>query len=127
EYFTIAWNALEGLVAIVAGAIAGSISLVGFGIDSFIEVTTGSVLLLAGLLLNALSGWWWADPAAALIMVPIIAKEGFEGLQGKACDDCGSCAASVIRSSLVGEKVRRERRWTSAGETPARELVRSTR
>src|SRR5713226_5784820 len=45
EYFTIAWNALEGLVAIVAGAIAGSISLVGFGIDSFIEVTSGSVLL----------------------------------------------------------------------------------
>jgi hypothetical protein len=45
EYFTIGWNALEGLVAVVAGAIAGSISLVGFGIDSFIEVTSGSVLL----------------------------------------------------------------------------------
>src|SRR5258708_2276469 len=45
EYFTIAWNALEGLVAVVAGAIAGSISLVGFGIDSFIEVTSGTVLL----------------------------------------------------------------------------------
>src|SRR5437660_10052948 len=45
EYFTIAWNAVEGLVAVVAGAIAGSISLVGFGIDSFIEVTSGSVLL----------------------------------------------------------------------------------
>jgi hypothetical protein len=45
EYFTIAWNALEGLVAVVAGEIAGSISLVGFGIDSFIEVTSGSVLL----------------------------------------------------------------------------------
>src|SRR5713226_7609606 len=45
EYFTIAWNALEGLVAVVAGAIAGSISLVGFGIDSFMEVTSGSVLL----------------------------------------------------------------------------------
>src|SRR5882724_3505471 len=45
EYFTIAWNALEGLAAVVAGAIAGSISLVGFGIDSFIEVTSGSVLL----------------------------------------------------------------------------------
>ncbi len=189
EYFTIAWNALEGLVAVVAGAIAGSISLVGFGIDSFIEVTSGSVLLwrmsvdadmqrrelnerralqvvgvcflflasyiayesamdlwsrrapehsipgivlacislvvmplltrakrevghalgsaamhadakqaafctylsailLAGLLLNALFGLWWADPAAALIMVPIIAKEGIEGLQGKACDEC---------------------------------------
>jgi len=189
EYFTIAWNALEGSVAVVAGAIAGSISLVGFGIDSFIEVTSGSVLLwrmsvdaevhhrelnerralrivgacflllaayiayesaldlwsrrapehsipgiilacvslivmpllsrakrkvgralgsaamhadakqtefctylsavlLAGLLLNILFGLWWADPVAALIMVPIIAKEGIEGLQGKACDEC---------------------------------------
>ena len=189
EYFTIGWNALEGLVAIVAGAIAGSISLVGFGIDSFIEVTSGSVLLwrmsvdadvhrrernerralkivgfcflllavyivyesgadlwskrppehsvsgiilacvslivmpllsrakrkvgkslrsaamhadakqtefctylsgilLLGLLLNALFGLWWADPAAGLLMVPIIAKEGIQGLQGRACDDC---------------------------------------
>jgi len=189
EYFTIAWNALEGSVAVVAGAIAGSISLVGFGIDSFIEVTSGSVLLwrmsvdaevhhrelnerralrivgacflllaayiayesaldlwsrrapehsipgiilagvslmvmpllsrakrkvgralgsaamhadarqtefctylsailLAGLLLNVFFGLWWADPVAALIMVPIIAKEGIEGLQGKACDEC---------------------------------------
>lgn len=189
EYFTIAWNALEGLVAVVAGAIAGSISLVGFGIDSFIEVTSGSVLLwrmsvdaevhrrelnernalrivgvcflllaayiayesvsdlwsrsapehsipgivlaclslvvmpllsrakrkvgnalgsaamhadakqtefctylsailLAGLLLNTFLGLWWADPVAALIMVPIIAKEGIEGLQGKACEEC---------------------------------------
>lgn len=189
EYFTIAWNALEGLVAVGAGVIAGSISLVGFGIDSFIEVTSGSALLwrmsvdadierrernerralkivgvcflalatyityesatdlwskkapersipgiilacvslvvmpllsrakrkvgralgsasmhadakqtefctylsgilLAGLLLNAFFGLWWADPAAALIMVPIIAKEGIEGLQGKACDEC---------------------------------------
>jgi len=189
EYFTIAWNSLEGLVAVVAGAIAGSISLVGFGIDSLMEVTSGSVLLwrmsvdadvlrrernerralrvvgicflflaayiayesavdlwskrapehsiagivlacvslvvmpllwrakrkvgralgstamhadakqaefcaylsailLAGLLLNAVFGVWWADPVAALIMVPIIAKEGIEGVQGKACDDC---------------------------------------
>ena len=45
EYFTIAWNTLEGLIAIVAGAIAGSISLVGFGLDSFVEVTSGSILL----------------------------------------------------------------------------------
>src|SRR6201997_3481494 len=45
EYFTIAWNAVEGLVAVASGLIAGSISLVGFGIDSFIEVTSGSVLL----------------------------------------------------------------------------------
>src|SRR5438477_12904037 len=45
EYFTIAWNSLEGLVGVVAGVLAGSISLVGFGTDSFIEVTSGSVLL----------------------------------------------------------------------------------
>src|SRR5437667_6119088 len=191
EYFTIAWNGLEGLVAVVAGAIAGSISLVGFGIDSFIEVTSGSVLLwrmsvdaevqrrelnerralrivgvcflllaayiayesvldlwfrrapedsipgivlacvslvvmpllsrakrkvgqalnsaamhadakqtefctylsailLAGLLLNAFWGWWWADPTAALIMSPIIAKEGVEGLRGTPCDGCSA-------------------------------------
>ncbi len=45
EYFTIAWNTVEGIVAITAGAIAGSISLMGFGIDSFMEVLSGSVLL----------------------------------------------------------------------------------
>src|SRR5215469_950877 len=191
EYFTVIWNAVEGLVAVGAGVFAGSISLVGFGIDSFIEVTSGSVLLwrmsvdanvgdrernekralrivglcflllavyialesandlwfkrapehsvpgivlacvslvvmpllsrskrkvghalnsaamhadakqtqfctylsailLVGLILNAVFGLWWADPIAALIMVPIIAKEGFGGLQGKTCDDCGA-------------------------------------
>jgi divalent metal cation (Fe/Co/Zn/Cd) transporter len=185
----VAWNTVEGLVAVVAGIVAGSISLVGFGIDSFIEVTSGSVLLwrmfvdsdvhrreanekralrivgvcflllaayisyhaildlwskrapehsiagimlacvslvvmpilsrakrkvgralgsaamhadarqtefctylsgilLAGLLLNAILGLWWADSVAALIMVPIISKEGIEGVQGKARDDC---------------------------------------
>ena len=45
-----------------------------------------SAILLGGLSLNALLGWWWADPAAALIMVPIIAREGFEGLCGEVCD-----------------------------------------
>lgn len=187
EYFTIAWNAVEGFLAIVMGIFAGSISLVGFGLDSFIEVTSGSVLLwrmsvdadvhrrelnerralrivgvcflllavyigyesgadllskrapdhslpgiilacvslvvmpllsrakrnvgramgsaamnadatqtefcaylsvilLGGLLLNAVFGLWWADPIAALIMAPIIAKEGIDGLRGKGCD-----------------------------------------
>src|SRR3989475_11172521 len=47
-----------------------------------------SAILLAGLLLKALSGWRWADPAAALIMLPIIAKTGIEGLQGTACEEC---------------------------------------
>jgi divalent metal cation (Fe/Co/Zn/Cd) transporter len=192
EYFTLAWNSVEGLVGIVAGAIAGSISLVGFGLDSLIEVTSGatllwrmsvdedihrrernerlalrivgicflalaayiayesirdlvqrnapqrsiagialacasllampllarakrkvgsalgsaamhadakqadfctylSAILLGGLLLNAIFGLWWADPVAGLIMVPIIAKEGVDGIQGKACSECGDC------------------------------------
>jgi divalent metal cation (Fe/Co/Zn/Cd) transporter len=47
-----------------------------------------SAILLGGLVLNALLGWWWADPLAALIMVPIIAREGFEGLRGEVCNDC---------------------------------------
>ena len=49
-----------------------------------------SAILLGGLLLNALFGWWWADPVAALAMVPIIAREGWDGVQGRsACgDDC---------------------------------------
>jgi len=45
EYFTIGWNCLEGIVAVVAGASAGSISLVGFGVDSFVEVTSAAALL----------------------------------------------------------------------------------
>ena len=189
EYFTIAWNSLEALVSIVAGIFAGSVSLIGFGLDSLIEVTSGaallwrlhhdldpsrrehiegktlrivgvcfvalavyiafesaaslirhesperslpgiviaalsvivmpllarakrqvargidsaamhadsrqtdfctylSVILLGGLLLNAVSGWWWADPVAGLAMVPIIAKEGMDGIRAKACRTC---------------------------------------
>lgn len=188
EYFTIAWNSLEGIVAIAAGLVANSISLVGFGVDSFIEVASGAALLwrmsvdaeeskrerveqttlrivgacflalavyvgyealgnlmerkapehslpgiilacasllimpllsrakrhvaahldstamkadakqaefctylsavlLGGLLLNIVSDLWWADPVAALIMVPIIAKEGLDGLRGDTCWD----------------------------------------
>ena len=188
EYFTITWNLLEGLIAVVAGVMAGSISLVGFGVDSFIEVTSGaallwrmsvdadehrreriervtlrvvgacflslvayvgyqsvgnlidknapehslpgiilacvslvvmpllsrakrrvgahlksaamsadakqtefctylSAILLGGLILNMVSDLWWADPVAALIMVPIIAKEGVDGLRAKTCCD----------------------------------------
>lgn len=46
-----------------------------------------SAILLGGLLLNAVLGWWWADPVAALIMVPIITKEGIEALRGETCCD----------------------------------------
>ncbi|MGH9942313.1 MAG: cation diffusion facilitator family transporter [Pyrinomonadaceae bacterium] len=50
-----------------------------------------SAILLGGLLLNAFFGWWWADPAAALVMVPIIAKEGAGALRGETCCDGGAC------------------------------------
>ena len=186
EYFTIGWNSLEGLIAVAAGVFAGSISLIGFGADSFIEVTSGatllwrmagdaneakrerrewialrvvgwsfltlaayvgfeavrdlatrqapeesavgiglacvslvvmpllarakrqvgvalgsramhadarqtdfcmylSAILLGGLVLNAAFGFWWADPVAALVMVPIIFKEGLDGVRGDPC------------------------------------------
>jgi divalent metal cation (Fe/Co/Zn/Cd) transporter len=45
-----------------------------------------SAIVLVGLSLNALLGWWWADPVAGLLMVPIIAREGHEAMRGK---DCG--------------------------------------
>ena len=192
EYFTIGYNSLEGMVSIVAGAIAGSVTLIGFGLDSIIEVTSGvallwrlhhdldpsrreqmerttlrivggcflalalyiayesasalirqespqrsipgiivaavsvvvmpmlarakrkvaagigsvamradsrqtdfctylSAILLGGLLLNAVVGWWWADPVAGLLMIPVIAKEGVDGLRGKSCCDVCGC------------------------------------
>lgn len=191
EYATVGYNSLEGVIAIAAGLIAGSVALVGFGFDSVIEVISGatllwrlnadgdeerrgrveqralrivgasflllatwvvfdagksllrreppddstigiviaavslvvmpllvrakrrvaaaigsraldadatqtalctylSAILLGGLLLNALVGWWWADPLAALVMVPIIVREGLEGIRGERCEDeCG--------------------------------------
>jgi divalent metal cation (Fe/Co/Zn/Cd) transporter len=47
-----------------------------------------SVILLGGLGLNTLFGWWWSDSLAALVMVPIIIKEGIDGLRGEVCVDC---------------------------------------
>jgi len=47
-----------------------------------------SVALLVGLLANALAGWWWADPAAALVIAAVAAKEGLESLRGESCDCC---------------------------------------
>jgi divalent metal cation (Fe/Co/Zn/Cd) transporter len=183
ELLSIAWTALESIVGIIAGVIAGSVALISFGIDSVIEVASSLVLvwrltdasmgedrelfahrlvgvcflglaiyvsfdafkhllthssphvtylgiiyavacvivmpllarakrraaanlqsdalhadshqsdicaylammLLGGLGLNALFGWWWADPVAALGMVPIILREGISGLRGQPC------------------------------------------
>ena len=41
-----------------------------------------ATVVLVGLGLNALLDWWWADAAAALVMVPLIVREGFDGLRG---------------------------------------------
>jgi len=46
-----------------------------------------SAILLLGLGANAGLGWWWADPVAALVMVPFIAWEGWQALTGKTCCD----------------------------------------
>lgn len=57
-----------------------------------------SLTLFLGLLANATAGWWFADPVAALLMVPWLIKEGLEGLRGEACDD-----AACWRSPRSGE------------------------
>ena len=186
QYLTIAWNSLECVIALVAGFLAGSIALIGFGFDSAIEVTSSlaalwrlrqdrdedtrvaaerrasqvigacflllamyvlyaaldslieqlppdhsligialaalslivmpwlahlkrkvatslnsgaleaetrqteicaylSAILLLGLGLNAWLEWWWADPVAGIAMVPFIAREGWEAIQGRTC------------------------------------------
>lgn len=190
-WLTIAYNSLEALVALLAGTLAGSVALIGFGLDSIIEVSASgaalwrlrhdadppararaervalrivgwsflalaawvavdavrslvthgapdasplgvaiaalsivvmpllanakrrvaaqlsscaltaearqtdicmylSLLLLAGLAANQWLGWWWADPVAALVMVPLIAYEGREALAGRTV--CATCA-----------------------------------
>ena len=45
SYFTVGYNVLEGAASIVAGAVAGSVALVGFGLDSFVESLSGGVMI----------------------------------------------------------------------------------
>jgi divalent metal cation (Fe/Co/Zn/Cd) transporter len=184
-YTTAGYNMLEGLVAIAAGAVASSSALIGFGLDSFVEVFSAAVIiwqfrsampeakerlalrwiavsffalaawvtvdsarsllaggdadvspvgiglavaslvvmpllvrakrrtgrelgsatvmadsvqtmlctylsavLLAGLVLNAVLGWSWADPIAALVIAAVAVSEGAEAWRGEQCDDC---------------------------------------
>jgi divalent metal cation (Fe/Co/Zn/Cd) transporter len=47
-----------------------------------------SVALLVGLLANALAGWWWADPAAALVIAAVAVNEGRESWKGESCECC---------------------------------------
>jgi divalent metal cation (Fe/Co/Zn/Cd) transporter len=188
EAATVGWNVVEGVIAVAAGTLASSVALIAFGVDSFVETTSGAVLwwrlrteltggndpgrierierqaaraaggillalalyividagrrllgfgeearesrvgivltalalgimpllgwvklraaralgsralradayetiacawlalaTLAGLVLNAALGWWWADPLAALAIVPLVIREGLEGWRG---------------------------------------------
>jgi len=45
EYLTVGWNVVEGVVAVAAAVNSGSVALLGFGIDSFVESASGSVLV----------------------------------------------------------------------------------
>jgi divalent metal cation (Fe/Co/Zn/Cd) transporter len=71
--------------------IAASISSAALAADArqtdFCVYLSG--ILLIGLVINALFGLWWADPLAALLMLPLIAKEGIDALRGKSC--CDTC------------------------------------
>jgi divalent metal cation (Fe/Co/Zn/Cd) transporter len=48
-----------------------------------------SVALLIGLLANALAGWWWADPVAALLIAAVAIREGRQSWRGEGC--CDAC------------------------------------
>ena len=56
-----------------------------------------SAILLGGLLLNGILGWWWADPVAALVMAPLIGWEGIQALRGRTV--CADCCVPVTGSS----------------------------
>jgi divalent metal cation (Fe/Co/Zn/Cd) transporter len=101
----IVYHVAEFAVALAAGVAAGSIALIGFGADSRRpprqEAATVkeasqtqlcaylSVALLIGLLANAVLGWWWADPAAALVIAAVAVREGTESWRGEGC--CDAC------------------------------------
>jgi divalent metal cation (Fe/Co/Zn/Cd) transporter len=51
-----------------------------------------SVALLIGLGANALWGWWWADPGAALVIAAVAVREGIGSWRGEVCDDCAPTA-----------------------------------
>jgi divalent metal cation (Fe/Co/Zn/Cd) transporter len=70
------------------GHALGSAATVGEGGQNLICAYL-SIALLVGLLANALFGWWWADPAAALVIGAVATREGVETWRGDAC--CDTC------------------------------------
>jgi divalent metal cation (Fe/Co/Zn/Cd) transporter len=70
------------------GLSLGSAATVSEGVQNMVCAYL-SLTLLLGLLANALAGWWWADPAAALVIAAVALKEGRESWKGEAC--CDAC------------------------------------
>ena len=66
-----------------------------------------SVTLLAGLVANAIAGWWWLDATTALLLVPWLAREGIEGATGDVCFEgqracfCRACLYGVRSCNAV--------------------------
>jgi len=90
--------ALAALSILIMPLLARAKRRVGLGIGSAAMVADSkqtqlcaylSAILLGGLGLNALFGWWWADPAAGLVMLPIIWREGLSAWRGEGCGCSG--------------------------------------
>ena len=89
---------LAGFTAITMPLLARAKQRVGSKLNSSATVKEGSqnmlcaylsVALLVGLLANALVGWWWADPGAALVIAAVAVREGRESWRGEGC--CDTC------------------------------------
>lgn len=75
----LAWGKLRAAKAVASPALrAEAIETL---VCSYLSAT-----LLAGLAANAALGWWWADPVAALLLVPWLLKEGIENVRGESCE-----------------------------------------
>lgn len=83
---------------------AQSLSSASLWADSFQTLTCAwlSLTLLIGLLLNAVFGWAWADPLAALIIVPLVLREGWNAWQGRGC--CGVELSTSCESNRMADK-----------------------
>lgn len=73
-----------------AGAQLGSNALVAESNETMVCAYL-SAAVLAGLSLNALLDWWWADPIAALVVAAIAAREGLEAWRGELLEEDGCC------------------------------------
>jgi divalent metal cation (Fe/Co/Zn/Cd) transporter len=81
---------LAAFTAVTMPFLAVAKQRVGVRLGSRATASEGaSVALLAGLLLNAVAGWWWADQGAALVVAAVALREGAHGWRGETC--CDAC------------------------------------